>query len=38
MHIGSVLLIIWLIIGAVAAGHRGDYKHPVDCSNVTSTR
>jgi len=37
MHIGSVLLIIWLIIGAIAAGHRGDYKHPVDCSNVAST-
>jgi hypothetical protein len=37
MHIGSVLLIIWLIIRAMAAGHRGDYKLAVDCSNVTST-
>lgn len=36
MHIGSVLLVIWLIIGAIAAGHRGDYKQSFDCSNVTT--
>jgi len=37
VHIGSVLLVIWLVIGAIAAGQRGDYKHPVDCTNVSST-
>ena len=37
MHIGSVLLIVWLVIGAFAAGQRGDYKHPVDCTNVSTT-
>jgi hypothetical protein len=25
MHIGSVLLVIWLVIGAIAAGQRGHY-------------
>ena len=25
MHIVSVLLVLWLIIGAIAAGQRGDY-------------
>jgi hypothetical protein len=37
MHIGSVLLVIWLVIGVIAAGQRGDYKRPVNCSNVTTT-
>jgi hypothetical protein len=37
MHIGSVLLIAWLVIGAIAAGQRGDYKHAVNCSNVSTT-
>jgi len=37
VHIGSLLLVVWLVIGAVAAGQRGDYKRPVDCSNVSST-
>jgi hypothetical protein len=37
MHIGSLLLIVWLVIGAIAAGQRGDYKRPVDCSNVSTT-
>ena len=36
MHIGSVLLVIWLVIGGIAAGQRGDYKHPVDCSSVST--
>ena len=27
MHIGSVLLVVWLVIGFIAAGQRGDYKH-----------
>jgi len=37
MHIGSVLLVIWLVIGVISAGQRGDYKRPVDCSNVSTT-
>lgn len=36
MHIGSVLLIGWLVIGAIAGGQRGDYKGPADCSNVST--
>jgi hypothetical protein len=34
MHIGSVLLVIWLVIGGVAAGQRGDYKGPIGCSRA----
>jgi len=34
MHIGSVLIVGWLVIGFIAAGQRGDYKGPVDCSSV----
>lgn len=35
MHIGSVLLLIWLIIGGVAAGQRGDYQGNIHgCSKV----
>jgi hypothetical protein len=37
MHIGSVLLVIWLVIGVIAAGQRGDYKRSVDCSMVATT-
>ena len=37
MHIGSVLLIVWLVIGAIAAGQRGDYKESVNCSNASTT-
>ena len=33
MHFGSLILVIWLVIGGLAAGHRGDYGGPVDCSN-----
>jgi hypothetical protein len=36
MHIGSVLLIVWLVIGGIAAGQRGDYKHSVNCSDVST--
>jgi hypothetical protein len=32
MHIGSAILVIWLVIGGLAAGQRGEYKGPVDCS------
>jgi hypothetical protein len=35
MRIGSLLLMIWLVIGGVAAGQRGDYKGPVSgCSRA----
>jgi hypothetical protein len=37
MHFGSVLLVIWLVIGGIAAGQRGDYKHSFDCSSVSTT-
>ena len=37
MHIGSVLLVIWLVIGGIAAGQRGDYKHSVNCSSASTT-
>jgi hypothetical protein len=37
MHIGSLLLVIWMVIGGIAAGQRGDYKGPVDCSSVSTT-
>jgi hypothetical protein len=36
MHIGSLLLVIWLVIGGIAAGQRGDYKRPVDCSSFST--
>ena len=36
MHIGSVLLTIWLVIGGVAAGQRGDYKGHVGCSKAST--
>jgi hypothetical protein len=35
VHIGSVLLIIWLAIGGFAAGQRGDYNGPIgNCSRA----
>jgi hypothetical protein len=35
MHIGSVLLVIWLAIGGVAAGQRGDYHGSIgNCSRA----
>ena len=37
MRFGSVILIIWLVIGALAAGQRGDYQGPVNCSNGATT-
>lgn len=37
MHIGSLVLVIWLVIGVFAAGQRGDFKqHSVDCSSVST--
>lgn len=35
MRIGSLLVVIWLVIGAVAAGQRGYYSGPVgNCTKV----
>jgi hypothetical protein len=36
MHIGSVILVFWLVIGCFAAGQRGEYKGPVNCSNAAT--
>jgi hypothetical protein len=36
MHIGSLLLVIWLVIGGFAAGQRGDYKGPIDCGKAST--
>src|ERR1700685_2081816 len=36
MHIGSAILVIWLVIGGFAAGQRGDYKGSVNCSNAAT--
>ena len=36
MHIGSVILVIWLVIGGFAAGQRGDYSGPFGCSSVAT--
>jgi hypothetical protein len=38
MHIGSAILTIWLIIGAFAAGQRGDYHGLLhNCSRASTT-
>jgi hypothetical protein len=35
MRIGSVLLVVWLVIGVIAAGQRGYYHGPVaSCTKV----
>jgi hypothetical protein len=36
MHIGSVLLVIWLVIGGIAAGQRGDYRGSIGCSGAST--
>jgi hypothetical protein len=36
MNIGSVILVLWLVVGGFAAGQRGDYKGPVNCSNAAT--
>ncbi len=37
MRIGSVLLIVWLIIGAIAAGQRGYYNGTIASCTKAST-
>lgn len=34
MHIGSLLLIVWLVIGGIAAGQRGDLQGSMGCSRA----
>jgi hypothetical protein len=35
MRIGSVLFVIWLFIGGIAAGQRGDFLRPIiNCSRA----
>jgi len=34
MHIGSVIVAIWLVIGGIAAGQRGDFSGPMSCSEA----
>src|ERR1700757_3866326 len=36
MHIGSVLVAIWLVIGGIAAGQRGDFKGSIGCSSAST--
>jgi hypothetical protein len=36
MHIGSAILVIWLIIGGFAAAQRGDYGGPASCSRAAT--
>lgn len=37
MHIGSILLIAWLVIGGIAAGQRGYYNGPIGSCTKAST-
>ena len=37
MRLGSVILAIWLIIGAFAAGQRGYYGSSVTCAQMSIT-
>lgn len=37
MRIGSLILLVWLIIGAVAAGQRGYFSGPVQNCNRAAT-
>jgi hypothetical protein len=34
VHIGSLLLVIWLVIGGIAAGQRGDFTGSMGCSRA----
>jgi hypothetical protein len=31
-----VLLVIWLVIGGIAAGQRGDFKEPLGCGSAST--
>ena len=34
MHIGSLFLVIWLVIGGIAAGQRNDFNGTFGCSRA----
>lgn len=34
MRLGSIILVIWLIIGAIAAGQRGYYTRLPSCASA----
>jgi len=34
MRLGSIILVIWLIIGAIAGGQRGYYKNTPNCGGA----
>jgi hypothetical protein len=34
MRLGSVILVIWLVIGLIAAAQRGYFNHRVNCANA----
>jgi hypothetical protein len=37
MHLGSVLLIVWLVVGGFAASQRGDYHAAMgNCSKAST--
>ena len=37
MHIGSLFLAVWLVIGGFAAAQRGDYQGPLaNCSKAST--
>jgi hypothetical protein len=37
MRFGSILLVIWLIVGAVAAGQRHEYSRaPAGCNKIAT--
>jgi hypothetical protein len=36
MHFGSAFLIVWLLIGGIAAAQRGDYTDHIDCSSAST--
>ena len=36
MKIGSIVLVVWLVIGAIAAGQRGYYSKVPSCASAGS--
>ena len=36
MRLGSIILLVWLIIGAIAAGQRGYYGSTVSCAHAST--
>ncbi len=37
MHFGTIVLVIWLVIGAIAAGQRHEYSSPPSNCNQSAT-